>query len=578
MRTLNLGILAHVDAGKTTLTERLLYAAGVIDTLGSVDEGNTQTDSLALERQRGITIRTAVASFVLDDVVVNLIDTPGHPDFIAEVERSLGVLDGVVLVLSAVEGVQAQTLVLMRTLQRLRIPTILFVNKIDRRGADVDGVLNRVKERLTPAAVPVVDDPTDRGRLVELTREALAYPVFSGSALTGVGIAELMSGLTEFLPTTEADIEGEPSGTVFKIERGRAGERIAYVRMFGGSLRVRDRVRTSHGPDQKVTAIEAFKGGMAAPSASLQAGQIGKVWGLREIRVGEAIGRGTAAGTEAAFDPPAFEAVVVPRDPADGSALRTALGQLADQDPLINVRHDPRAGLCVSLFGEVQRQVLQATLADDYGVEVTFQPMRVVCIERPAGTGTAVIRMGDDGNHRPATVGLRIEPAAAGTGVRFRSEVGLASVPLYIFGTVEAFGRAIEHAVRDSLGSGLRGWPVTDCTVTMIEAGYRSPSTSAGDYRHLTASVLARAVANAGTVVCEPIHRCKLEIPADTLGIVWQALARLGAVLEPPTISGASCIVEGFIPVVRLQDLRRQLAGLTHGEGAVSSSFAFYQP
>src|SRR6186713_1385308 len=155
MRTLNLGILAHVDTGKTTLTERLLYAAGVIDEIGSVDEGSTQTDSLALERQRGITIKTAVVSFVIDDVTVNLIDTPGHPDFIAEVERVLHVLDGAVLVVSAVEGVQAQTRVLMRTLQRLRLPTLIFVNKLDRRGADVARVRREIGAKLTPAIVPM---------------------------------------------------------------------------------------------------------------------------------------------------------------------------------------------------------------------------------------------------------------------------------------------------------------------------------------------------------------------------------------------------------------------------------------
>ena len=153
MRTLNLGILAHVDAGKTTLTERLLFAAGVIDEVGSVDDGSTQTDSLALERQRGITIKSAVVSFAVDDVTVNLIDTPGHPDFIAEVERVLGVLDGAVLVVSAVEGVQAQTIVLMRTLQRLGIPTLIFVNKIDRAGADGRRVLHAISQRLTPAVV-----------------------------------------------------------------------------------------------------------------------------------------------------------------------------------------------------------------------------------------------------------------------------------------------------------------------------------------------------------------------------------------------------------------------------------------
>src|SRR5438552_13487279 len=155
MRTLNLGILAHVDAGKTTLTERLLYAAGVIDQIGSVDKGSTQTDTLALERQRGITIKSAVVSFVIDDVTVNLIDTPGHPDFIAEVERVLNVLDGAVLVISAVEGVQSQTRVLMRTLQRLRIPTLIFVNKIDRSGADAERVLEAIADKLTPAILPM---------------------------------------------------------------------------------------------------------------------------------------------------------------------------------------------------------------------------------------------------------------------------------------------------------------------------------------------------------------------------------------------------------------------------------------
>ena len=627
MRTLNLGILAHVDAGKTTLTERLLYAAGVIDEPGRVDDGNTQTDTLAMERKRGITIRSAVASFVVDDVVVNLIDTPGHPDFIAEVERSLGVLDGVVLVISAVEGVQAQTLVLMRTLQRLSIPTLLFMNKIDRPGADVAGVLRRVRERLTSAVVPMVEVYDAGGReacvrryegrdagflaalvdvlgddddeilatfvddaqvephtdlqrhLVEQTRLALAHPVFYGSAVTGAGVAELMTGVTEFLPTNEEEVDGQPSGVVFKIERGSTAERVAYVRMFAGSLRTRDRLRTSRGLVQKVTAIEAFSGGLASSSPALQAGQIGKVWGLTDIRVGEGFGSAAPAeGRDAAFDPPAFEAVIEPHDKHDGGALSAALGQLAEQDPLINVRHDPRVGLCVSLYGEVQREVLQATLADDYRIEVSFRPMRVICIERPRAVGTAVIRVGDDGNHRPATVGLRIEPAAAGSGVRYRSEVGLSSVPLYIFGTVDAFDRAIEHAVQVSLDAGVAGWPVTDCTVTMTEADYRSPSTSAGDYRHLTESVLARALARAGTVVCEPVHRFRLEIPTDTLGAVWQALGRLGAVPEPPTMVGALAMVEGLIPVVRLQELRRQLAGLTHGEGAVSSTFALYQP
>src|SRR5205809_3786611 len=172
MRTLNLGILAHVDAGKTTLTERLLYAAGVIDAIGSVDKGTTQTDSLALERQRGITIKSAVVSFAIDDVNVNLIDTPGHPDFIAEVDRVLSVLDGAVLVVSAVEGVQSQTRILMRALERLRIPTLIFVNKVDRAGADSERVLNAISERLTPATVAMASVAGEGTRAAVVTRHA----------------------------------------------------------------------------------------------------------------------------------------------------------------------------------------------------------------------------------------------------------------------------------------------------------------------------------------------------------------------------------------------------------------------
>src|SRR5687767_13383397 len=223
MRTLNLGILAHVDAGKTSLTERLLFAAGVIDKIGSVDDGNTQTDTLALERQRGITIKSAVVSFVIDDITINLIDTPGHPDFIAEVERVLNVLDGAVLVISAVEGVQAQTRVLMRTLQRLEIPTLIFVNKTDRRGADPARVAREVASALRIAAAPagsielaeLLADHSDPflaaylnggarvgEELTTQTRRALVHPIYSGSAITGAGVEELTRGIRDLLPPT----------------------------------------------------------------------------------------------------------------------------------------------------------------------------------------------------------------------------------------------------------------------------------------------------------------------------------------------------------------------------------------
>src|SRR5438105_5154977 len=300
MRTLNLGILAHVDAGKTTLTERLLYAAGVIDELGSVDKGTTQTDSLSLEQRRGITIKSAVVSFEIDDIVVNLIDTPGHPDFIAEVERVLGVLDGAVLVISAVEGVQSQTRILMRALHRLQIPTLMFVNKLDRRGADPERVLREIRDRLTPAAIAMGEELGDaavdvlaehdesllaayldddaiistddlRTKLAAQTRRALVHPVFFGSARTGAGVDVLMAGLGELLLAGAGDPDGPVSGTVFKIERGPSGEKVAYVRMFSGTVQTRDRLRYGRDDEEKVTAIAVFVHGAALQRQTVSA-------------------------------------------------------------------------------------------------------------------------------------------------------------------------------------------------------------------------------------------------------------------------------------------------------------------
>jgi ribosomal protection tetracycline resistance protein len=589
-RTLNLGILAHVDAGKTTLTERLLYAAGVIDEIGSVDAGTTQTDSLALEQQRGITIRSAVVSFAIGDVTVNLIDTPGHPDFIAEVERVLSVLDGAVLVISAVEGVQPQTRILMRALRRLRVPTLFFVNKIDRRGADPERTLRGIEEWLTPAAIPT-GVPSGLGtqaaaftpygppdaELTAQSKQGLLHPVFFGSALRGAGVDALMPAIAELLPAEAGDADGPVSGRVFKIERGPAGEKIAYVRMFSGTLRIRDRLGRG-----KVTAISVFDEGRSARCGSVSAGEIGKLWGLAEVRIGDAIGT-PRANAEHHFAPPTLETVVVPARPADNGALRVALDQLAEQDPLIGLRQDDTRGeLSVSLYGEVQKEVVQATLASDYGLEVGFRETTTICIERPVGAGAAFEVLRVPPNPFLATVGLRIEPAPVGSGFEFRIEVELGSMPI-------AFFRAVEDTVRETLRQGLHGWEVTDCTVAMTHSGYlarhshahqrfnKSMSSTGADFRGLTPLVVMDALKQAGTIVYEPIHRFRLEAPADVVGPLLPALARLGALPEPPVIRSSSCTIEGDVAAVNVHGLRLELPALTRGEGVLESAFERYR-
>lgn len=645
MRTLNLGILAHVDAGKTSLTERLLFDNGSIGQLGSVDSGSTQTDTDELERQRGITIRSAVASFAVGDLQVNLVDTPGHPDFIAEVERVLVVLDAAILVLSAVEGVQAQTRVLMKSLARLRLPTLLFVNKIDRRGARQDDLVADIRRRLAPGAIPVqtvaglgtraartrpgaLDQPAARRRAAEILAEhddallarlldddlparaelearlagqtaaALAHPVFFGSALTGQGADELTEGIRTFLaprPGTPARAgaggagEGAgPRGTVFAIERGHGGEKVAYLRLFSGEVRERQRLTLARRePGGGISRITGSLTGLevVAPAAAdaegngrgrrvLTAGNIARIRGLPGVRVGDRLGEpgrtdgggGTDGGdgVDAApqFPPPSLETIVTPARPGQAARLHAALVSLADEDPLIRARAAGGGATAVLLYGAVQQEVIAARLERDFGVTAEFQPIRPVYFERPAGPGQAGEQIQRHGpNDFIATVGLRVTPAAPGTGVSFRREVEYGALP-------RAFHRAIEETALATLEQGLYGWEVTDCAITLIQAGYVSPTSVAADFRGRTPMVLMQALRAAGSRVYEPCHHFEVEIPGDALSLVLSHLAGLGADVAQSADAGPAWLVTGQIPARLVPEFTRALPGLTRGEGA----------
>lgn len=623
-RTLNLGVVAHVDAGKTSLTERLLVAAGVLDAPGSVDRGSTQTDTMALERRRGITIRAAVACFVVDDLLVNLLDTPGHADFIAEVERSLAVLDGAVLVVSAVEGVQAQTVVLHRVLRRLRIPTLVLVNKVDRLGARPDHVVDQVGRRL---AVPVVALQTVHGagrrdvavtdlpaaalddRLTEAlagvdeqvlvafvedrplppaalrrrlrlaVREAQLLPVLFGSAITGAGVAELLGWLGRLLPTRRPRPDAPLTGTVFTIERGPAGEKLAHLLVRTGRVAVRDRLDLGHGVAERVTALAVHGPGGPSPATAVTAGRIARVRGLDRAQVGDLLGApepSRPVGPQ--FSRPSLETVVQPVDPRRRGALHAALTQLAEQDPLIEVRQDDLRGeIAVSLYGEVQKEVLGSLLAEEYGVDVVFGPSSVLCVERLVGVGAAVERSGSPTNPFLATVGLRVEPAPVGAGVTFGLAVERGAMPA-------AFFTAVEDAVRSTLGAGPHGWPVPDAVVTMTHSGYsprqshshatfdKAMSSTGADFRHLTPLVLMTALVRAGTAVCEPVHRFVLEAPRGSEGVLLGLLPQLDAVPETTTHEGELVLVEGTVPAAAVHGLRLRLPGLTSGEGVLTTT------
>ncbi|WP_158887087.1 elongation factor G [Amycolatopsis anabasis] len=592
MDILNIGILAHVDAGKTSLTERLLFDTGAIAKLGSVDGGDTRTDSMELERRRGITIRSGVVSFPLDGRKVNLIDTPGHADFIAEVERALGVLDGAVLVVSAIDGVRARTRVLMRTLLRLRIPALLFVNKTDRPGTRYGALLDDIAARLTPGVLAVggvpressvddrawLDDPELRDELRAQTRKCLVHPVFFGSALTGAGVRELLRGIRELLPATSGS-GGRPTGTVFKIERTASGEKVAYARLFSGALGLRQpltwyrwtgsgEVRAYRG---KVTAIGVPENGATVRASRVVAGDIARLHGLAEIRIGDRLGDpGEPPGAEQ-FARPTLRTLVRARNPADAPKLAAALRDLAEQDPLIESRADD-GELSALLYGEVQLQVLSSRLADEFGVDVDFADTRTRYLEKPVGTGESVHEIAKRGpNFHWATIGLRVEPGPVDSGIRYRLEVEPGSLPA-------AFRTAIEETVHRTLRRGPHGWEVTDCVVTLIRSGYAAPVSVAGDFRALTPIVLERALRAAGTRVYEPVSRYELELPSDTVSAVLAKLTELGATPGKAVVEPETGVLTGVLPAERVAELERALPKLARGEAVLLTQAAGFRP
>jgi ribosomal protection tetracycline resistance protein len=621
MKIVNIGIVAHVDAGKTSLTERILFETKVIDKIGRVDQGTTQTDSLDLEKRRGITIKASVVSFFVQDLKINLIDTPGHADFIAEVERSFSVLDGAILVISAVEGIQAQTKFLMAILMQLGIPTIIFVNKIDRMGAQSHALIQQIKDKLTASVIPLYtpenlgtkqasivensfslgqepafvhaciellaqndeqllaayvndENVTEAQILNSLTRqikEARLYPIFFGSAMTGVGVAELLTGIATFFPFNTSAEHDHLSAVVFKIEREAAGEKIAYLRVFSGSIQVREDVPVrrkrdrgaDESPTDKVKKLHMFRQGKSVQTPKVGAGEFCKVWGLRDIRIGDVVGEWSDKIRDLHFVAPQMEARVEAKQPEQNHQLYQALTELAEEDPLIKVSKDTfHHEIYLRLFGEVQKEVIEAMLLENYGLAVQFSATRVICIEKPSGTGQAVEVMGAGENPFVATVGFRVEPGSPGSGICYSLEVQLGSLPLPLH-------RVIEETVTATLQQGLYGWEVTDIAVFLTHTGYSSVATTAGDFRNLIPLVLMNALAQAGTAVYEPLNHFELSAPIHTLSHALFKLSMAKAVFDRPNLHSDTFLLTGTLPVATTEEFKISLRAFTEGEGVL---------
>jgi len=605
LKIINLGILAHVDAGKTTVTESLLFRSGTVHSAGKVDDGTAATDSMSLEKQRGITIRASTISFEWNGTKVNIIDTPGHMDFIAEVERSLCVLDGAVLVISAKEGVQVQTRVIFQALKKLKIPTLIFVNKVDRAGVCLDELYTQIREQLTPhiAVMQEIDGINSNDisirqperiseKMAELlldTDELLAdkyilnqpisemdykasflsniascnlFPVLHGVALKNIGTDELLHAITNYLPVNTATEQGELCAFVYKIDRDNESHKRAFVRVFGGSIKIRDTVEIEDNEESiKIKGIESIQNGKFTPSDYALSGDIAVLVGVKNLRIGDVIGTRSRMLPQITMAHPSLQASVMPLSSGDRSRLIQALFELTEEDPLLRCEIDKYTEeITLRLFGEVQMEVVKALLEERYNLIVEFGELMTIFKERPKKAAEAVIHMNVLPNPYAASVGLSIEPLPLGSGFIFESEVSYGYLS-------KSFQWAVRDGVKSACEQGLSGWEVTDLRVCFTYGYYSSPVSTPSDFRHLTPLVFEKALRMAETELLEPFMSFELRIPNENSSRAMYDLQQMRASVERIDTRNNETILYGKIPVETSKSYQIQLVSYTNGKG-----------
>lgn len=608
-RKINIGILAHVDAGKTSLTEQLLFYGGALRSAGAVDLGTAQTDTLEVERTRGISVKTADAVLETETAVVNLIDTPGHADFISEVERALSVLDCAVLVVSAVEGVQAQTEVLLGAVQRLKLPCVVFVNKLDRAGSDFEAAcaslsellsdrallaVNRPAHEGTPEAAPVLaadclenavvlagdeillerylaGEAVDFPQTVRAAVENGAVPVLCGSSKTGAGCRELLDFLCACVPEAP-QADGEFLARVFRVEHDKGLGKLAHVRVFSGSVAPRQSVCLPRcGAEEKVAGIRRPLGRRQADVPEAKAGDIAVLFGLSSVRAGDVLGRGALPRAESTLAVPLLTVKAEPETPAEITALAAALSALADEDPALRfewVRE--KREIQLRIVGKIQLEILGALLLERYGLKARFSAPSVIYKETPSKTGEGYA---DYLAPKPcwAVLRFRIEPLPRGAGLVYESQASPARL-LY------RYQNHVETAVPEALLQGLFGWEVTDLKVTLLDGEHHHVHTHPLDFFVCTPMAIMDGLKNCGTTLLEPILRVRAVFDPALSGRVIGLLQNARGTLLSQAVRGERQLLETEVPAADSLELPVEFAKLTGGRGSLSAVFSHYAP
>jgi len=596
MQVINLGFLAHVDAGKTTTVEQLLYHAGAVRSLGSVDKGNTQTDFLPIERQRGISIAAASVTFQWENLRVNIIDTPGHMDFTGEVERALFVLDGAVLVVSAAEGIQSQTERFWKALREMNIPTIIFLNKIDRPGCQLEEAVKSLQSQFSPKIIPI--DLISEESIFELcendeklaaqylegktldiessiinqTADCTVFPLIYGAAINGTGIPILASAIKKYLPAMPITPEGEPTGIVYKIEHDNTIGKVAHVRMYAGSLKNRDAV-TIHRPgiepfQAKITQIRKVSGRKREDIGQIQSNEIAAICGLHSAKIGDMIGELSMKRCPR-ISMPLFT-VQVNAPTGKENQLLKAISELSDEDPLMDYAwYKDERELVISIMGKIQLEILEYLLQERYDLAVSFSIPSVIYKETPAKQG-----IGLESYTMPkpcwAVVKLQVDPLPIGSGYQYES---------IIKGHILQFRyqNHVATAVTEALKQGRLGWEVTDLKVTLIDGQDHKFHTHPLDFFLATPIAVMKALDDSGSDLLEPLVKLRLTSEETLCGRLIGDIIEMRGEFDTPVMRNGKVEMEAIVPVATSMDYPVTFASLTSGKGILAMEFCGYK-
>ena len=611
MKIINIGILAHVDAGKTTLTESLLYTSGAILELGSVDKGTTRTDTMFLERQRGITIQAAVTSFNWNDYKINIVDTPGHTDFITEVYRSLSVLDGAILVISAKDGVQAQTRILFHALQKMNIPTIIFINKIDQYGINLNNIYQNIKEKLSNDIIVmqnvtltpeisiknIIDlddwDPviSKNDKLLEkyiagekLTIQELTYeeyrcvkkgslfPIYHGSARNNIGTQQLIEAISNLFCPEMNENDSELCGRVFKIEYTDHKQRLVYLRLYSGTLHLRDTIILPEKKKVKLTEIYIPSNGEMIQTKTVCSGDI-FIIPNNTLRLNDIIGNEKILPCNVWNDKtvPILRTRIEPIKIEEREKLLDALTEIADTDPLLRycvdtITHE----IVISFLGTVQLEVICSLLIEKYHINIRIEDPTVIYLEKPLQKADYTIHIEVPPNPFWASIGLSITPLPIGSGIQYESKVSLGYLN-------QSFQNAVREGINYGLEQGLYGWEVTDCKICFEYGVYYSPVSTPSDFRFLAPIVLEQTLKKAGTQLLEPYLSFILFTPQGYLSRAYNDAQKHCAIIETSQSKNDEVIFTGHIPVRCINEYRNTLTLYTNGQAVFLTELKDYQ-